>query len=69
MVNRRGVVFHQENARAHTSVVTHQNLWELGWEVLMRPPYSSDLAPSDYQLFLSLKNILRYKNLGSIEDM
>ncbi|GFU00211.1 putative DD34D transposase [Trichonephila clavipes] len=45
LANRRGVVFHQDNARPHTSVVTLQNLWELGWEVLMHPPYSSDLAP------------------------
>ncbi|GFW41840.1 histone-lysine N-methyltransferase SETMAR [Trichonephila clavipes] len=43
--NRRGVVFHQDNARTHTSVVTRHNLWELGWEVLMHPPYSPDLAP------------------------
>ncbi|GFT97945.1 mariner transposase [Trichonephila clavipes] len=31
--NRRGVVFHQDNARPHTSVVTRQKLWKLGWEV------------------------------------
>ncbi|GFW60433.1 camar1 transposase [Trichonephila clavipes] len=39
----------------HTSVVTRQNLLELDWEVLMHPPYSPDLAPSDYHLFLALK--------------
>ncbi|GFW43576.1 histone-lysine N-methyltransferase SETMAR-like [Trichonephila clavipes] len=33
LANKRGVVFHQDNARPHTSVVTRQNLWELGWEV------------------------------------
>ncbi|GFU24497.1 hypothetical protein TNCV_2264561 [Trichonephila clavipes] len=27
--NRRGVVFHQDNTRAHSSVVTRQKLWEL----------------------------------------
>ncbi|GFU66725.1 putative DD34D transposase [Trichonephila clavipes] len=27
--NRRNDVFHQDNARQHTSVVTHQKLWEL----------------------------------------
>ncbi|GFX61275.1 putative DD34D transposase [Trichonephila clavipes] len=53
--NRRGVVFHQDNSRLHTSVVTLQNLWELGWEVLMHPPYSPDLAPSDCHLFLTLQ--------------
>ncbi|GFV66978.1 mariner Mos1 transposase [Trichonephila clavipes] len=53
LTNRRCVVFHQENARPHTSVVTRQKLWELGWAGLMHPPYSPDLAPSDYHLFLS----------------
>ncbi|GFV91139.1 mariner Mos1 transposase [Trichonephila clavipes] len=42
--NRRDVVFHQDNARPHTSVVTRQELWDLGWEVLMHPPNSPDLA-------------------------
>ncbi|GFW72100.1 hypothetical protein TNCV_4789871 [Trichonephila clavipes] len=31
LANRRGVVFYQDNSRPHTSVVTRQKLWELGW--------------------------------------
>ncbi|GFU47559.1 histone-lysine N-methyltransferase SETMAR [Trichonephila clavipes] len=58
LVNRRDAVFHQDNARPHTSVVTRQNLWELGWEGLMRPPYSPDLAPSDYPFFLNWRKLL-----------
>ncbi|GFV60891.1 histone-lysine N-methyltransferase SETMAR [Trichonephila clavipes] len=58
--NRRGAVFHQDNARQHTSVVTRQKLWELSWEVLMHPPYSPNLAPSDYHLFLALQNFLNH---------
>jgi len=56
LANRRGIVFHQDNARPHTSIVTHQKLWELGWKVLMHPPYNPDLIPSDYHLFLSMAN-------------
>jgi len=33
--------------------VTRQKLRELGWEVLMHPPYSPDLAPSDYHLSMA----------------
>ncbi|KZC05498.1 Histone-lysine N-methyltransferase SETMAR, partial [Dufourea novaeangliae] len=66
--NRRGVVFHQDNAKPHTSIVTRQKFWELGWEVLMHPPYSPDLAPSDYHIFLSLQNFLSDKKLASRED-
>ncbi|GFW57305.1 histone-lysine N-methyltransferase SETMAR [Trichonephila clavipes] len=68
LVNRRGVVFRQNKARPHTSVVTRQKLWMLGWEVLMHSPYSPDLAPSDYRLFLAMQNFLSDKKLGSIED-
>ncbi|GFX08933.1 mariner Mos1 transposase [Trichonephila clavipes] len=68
LANRRGVVLHQDNARAHTSVLTHQKHWEVGWEVLMHPPYSSDLIPSDYYLFLALQSFLSDEKLGSRED-
>ncbi|CAK9811656.1 Histone-lysine N-methyltransferase SETMAR [Anthophora quadrimaculata] len=68
LANRRGVVFHQDNARPHTSIVTRQKLRELGWEVLMHPPYSPDLAPSDYHLFRALQNFLSDKKLASRED-
>ncbi|GFW53144.1 putative DD34D transposase [Trichonephila clavipes] len=36
LANRKGV-FHQDNVRPHTSVVTHQNLWELGLGSLNAP--------------------------------
>ena len=67
LANRRGIVFHQDNARPHTSIVTRQKLRELGWEVLMHPPYSPDLAPSDYHLFLSMANDLAGEKLTSRE--
>ncbi|GFX18580.1 transposase [Trichonephila clavipes] len=68
LCSNRGVMFHQEQARPHTSVVTRQKLWELGWEVLVHPPYSPDLTPSDYYLFSHCKNFLSDKKLGSRED-
>ncbi|GFX21386.1 histone-lysine N-methyltransferase SETMAR [Trichonephila clavipes] len=67
-VTKPGLTARKDNARPHTSVVTGQKLWDLGWEVLMHPPYSTDLAPSDYHLFLSLKNFLSDKKFGSRED-
>lgn len=63
LANRKGVVFHHDNARPHTSLMTRNKLTELGWEVLMHPPYSPDLAPSDYHLFRSLQNSLVGKKL------
>ena len=46
LVNRKGIVFHHDNTRPHTSLMTCQKLIELGWEVLMHPSYSPDLPPS-----------------------
>ncbi|KOC67012.1 Histone-lysine N-methyltransferase SETMAR [Habropoda laboriosa] len=40
--------------KPHTSLVTRQKLLELGWDVLLHPPYSPDLAPSDFHLFRSI---------------
>ncbi|GFU85278.1 histone-lysine N-methyltransferase SETMAR [Trichonephila clavipes] len=68
LTNRIGVVLHQDNARQHTTVVTRQKLWELGWEVLMHPPLSPVLAASYCHLFLALQNFLSDKTLGSRED-
>jgi hypothetical protein len=34
LVNRKGVIFHQDNARPHVSKMTHQKIKELNWEIL-----------------------------------
>nr|AAP51092.1 transposase [Forficula auricularia] len=69
LTNRKGVVFHHDNARPHTSLVTRQKLLELGWDVLPHPPYSPDLAPSDYFLFRFLQNSLNGKNFNNDDDV
>ncbi|OAD59371.1 Histone-lysine N-methyltransferase SETMAR, partial [Eufriesea mexicana] len=66
IVNRKGVVFYQDNARPHISLITRQKLLELDWDVLPHPPYSSDLAPSDFHLFQSLQNSFNGKNFYSL---
>ena len=48
--------------------MTRQKLLQLGWEVLIHPPYSPDIAPSDFHLFRSLQNSLNGKNFSSLED-
>ncbi|CAK9833044.1 Histone-lysine N-methyltransferase SETMAR [Anthophora retusa] len=69
LANRKGVMFHQDNARPHVSLTTRQKLLELGWDVLPHPPYSPDLAPSDYHLFRSLQNSLNGKNFNSLVEI
>ena len=67
LINRGRIVFHQDNARPHTSLVTRQKLRELGWELLLHPPYSPDLVPSDYHLFLCMANELGSRKLATRE--
>ena len=69
LINRKSVVFHQVNARPHTSLLARQKLLELGWDILPHPPYSPDLAPSDYYLFRSLQNFLDGKTFTSNEEV
>ncbi|GFU97887.1 mariner Mos1 transposase [Trichonephila clavipes] len=54
----KSVVFLHDNARPHTANVTKNLLRGFGWDVLDHPPYSPDLAPSDFHLFLHLKSFL-----------
>ena len=63
----KGVIFHQDNARPHTSLVTCKKLLELGWEVMPDTQYNPDLAQSDYHLFRTLQNHLNGKIFDSNE--
>jgi histone-lysine N-methyltransferase SETMAR len=51
----KGVLFLHSNAQAHRELATQKKLAYLGFQVLDHPPYSPDLAPSDYHLFPVLK--------------
>ena len=50
------VLFLHDNALAHRAPLTQKKLAYLYFQHLDHPPYSPDLAPSDYSLFLDLKN-------------
>jgi histone-lysine N-methyltransferase SETMAR len=69
LVNRKGIILQHDNARPHTARLTQQKIRELGWEVLPHPPYSPDIAPSDYYLFRSLQHFLNGKIFNNIEDI
>jgi len=67
-LSNHDVAFHRDNARPHLSLTTRQKLLQFGWDVLPHPPYSPDIAPSDFHLFRSLQNSLIGKNFTSLED-
>ena len=47
----KGVLFLHDNAPAHRALATQKKLAYLSFQCLGHPPYSPDLAPSDYHLF------------------
>uniref|UniRef100_A0A6M2DT53 Putative histone-lysine n-methyltransferase setmar-like protein n=1 Tax=Xenopsylla cheopis TaxID=163159 RepID=A0A6M2DT53_XENCH len=60
---------HQDNAPCHKSFKTMEKIVELGFELLPHPPYSPDLAPSDYFLFAHLKRMLAGKKFRTDEEV
>ena len=50
-----GVLFLHDNAPAHRALATQKKLAYLDFQYLDNPPYSPDMAPSDYHLFPGLK--------------
>ena len=68
LAKRKRIIFHQDDVRPHVSLMTRQKRLQLGWEVLIHLPYSSDIAPSDFHLFQSLENSLHGKIFNSLED-
>ena len=58
-----------DNAHVHTSHITQEQIDKVGFQLVPHPPYSPDLAPSDYSLFGELKKLLRGKMFESSEDL
>ncbi|CAF4830352.1 unnamed protein product [Pieris macdunnoughi] len=66
---RAGVLFHQDNAPSHKAAVAMAAIQETGFELLEHPPYSPDLAPSDFYLFPRLKEYLRGKKFDDDSEV
>jgi [histone H3]-lysine36 N-dimethyltransferase SETMAR len=58
-----------DNARPHTAGKTLEKLRQIGFTVLPHPPYSPDLAPSDFYLFSAMKSAIRGRNWNSEEEI
>jgi len=61
----KGVLFLHDNALAHWALATQKKLAYLGFQCLNHPPYSPDLAPSDYHLFSGLKKTVERSPFSS----
>ena len=63
------MLFNHDNAPADTSAIAADKLFDLRYEILPHPPYSPDLAPSDYFLSPNMKTWLGGKIFSSNEEI
>ena len=59
--------FHLDNASVHNSILVTDYFNKMGIKTVPRPPYSPDLAPCDFWLFLKLRGC-RYETIEEIKE-
>ncbi|PNF29350.1 hypothetical protein B7P43_G07837 [Cryptotermes secundus] len=65
----KGLLLHHDNAGPHTCRATQERIQELQWELLEHPPYSPDLAPSDFHLSDPLRDDPDGKSFADDEEV
>lgn len=66
--HERPILLH-DNARPHVGKAVKDVLHDMNWEVLPHPPYSPDIAPSDYHLFRSMAHGLAEQRFTKHEEV
>ena len=72
--NRKGklhkpILLLQDNALAHRPHIAMDAATQNRFQILPHPPYSPDLAPSDYHLFRHLKKALRGRRFSTNQEV
>jgi len=67
-LQKKEIIFHQESAPTHKSVLAMGKLSDLHYELLEHPPCSPDLAPSDFFVFPKLKLFLAVQRFSSNQE-
>jgi histone-lysine N-methyltransferase SETMAR len=63
------LLFLHDNAPAHLELATQKTLAYLGLQLLDHPPYSPDLATSDYRLLPGLKKEFKGRHFSSDNEV
>jgi histone-lysine N-methyltransferase SETMAR len=64
-----GVLLQHDTARPHTAHSTVATIQDLSFECLPYPPYSPDIAPSDFHVFGPLKEAMGGKSFRNDEEV
>jgi transposase len=67
-IQNADVLFH-DNARPNTTARSRALLEHFNWELFDHPPYSPELAPSDYHLFTYVKKLFRSQRFNNNEEL
>jgi len=62
-------MLHHNNPPYHMAVSIHEFLAEKSIPVFPQPPYSPDLSPCDFFLFPWLKNHLKGRHFGTLDNI
>jgi histone-lysine N-methyltransferase SETMAR len=65
----KGIRLLADNAPAHSSQASVMEARQCGYEILPHPPYSPDLAPSDFFLFPQMKTPLRGRRFDDTDEV
>jgi histone-lysine N-methyltransferase SETMAR len=67
-LQKKKIIFNQDNAPTHKSVLSIGKLRDLHYKLLEHPPYFPDLAPSDFSLFPELKFFIIGQRVSSNQE-
>ena len=67
--NFENIIYHHDNAPAHTSSATRLEIELLEFQLLDHPPYSPDLAPMDFSVFPYIKSQLRGRKFENLFEL
>ena len=62
-------MLHHDNVPCHTAVSINEFLAEKNIPVVPQPPYSPDRSPCDFFLFPRLKNHLKGRHFGTLDNI
>ena len=72
VISEKCALLQQDNAKTHAAKKTKEKFEQMdGVEILPHPPFSPDLAPSDYGLFRSMQHFLRdywFESFDEVEE-
>ena len=58
---------HQDNAPVHNLIIVKDYLTKMGFKTVPQPPYSPDLDPCDFWIFLRLRGC-RYETIEEMKE-